>query len=219
MEGNWLMAKFLDVYLGERLVGELEQDDSGSLWFSYDPDWLQSGHARPLSASLPLRSERFKRDECRPFFAGLLPEEESRRLVAKVFGVSDRNDFMLLSKIGAECAGAVSLIPRSESLLAVEGRYDSISRSQLAEKLRKLPLRPLLAGEKGIRLSLAGAQGKLAVMIQDGEYALSLGGSPSSHILKPASEYFTGLAQNEFHCMKLAEAGWSGCCRSGDCPG
>ena len=45
------MARILDVYLGSQLVGELEQDDSGALWFCYDTDWLDSAEARPLSAS------------------------------------------------------------------------------------------------------------------------------------------------------------------------
>ncbi len=198
------MARILNVYLSDHFVGELEQDDSGSLWFTYHADWLSFEGATPLSASLVLRSERFKRNECRPFFAGLLPEEESRKLVAKTFGVSDRNDFAILSKIGGECAGAVSLVEQGVSRNASGKRYEKISEDELGAKLQKLPLRPLLAGEKGIRLSLAGAQGKLAVMILEGEYFLSLDGAPSSHILKPDSEHYLGLARNEFFCMKLA---------------
>jgi serine/threonine-protein kinase HipA len=69
-----------------------------------------------------------------------------------------------------------------------------------------LPTRPLLAGENGMRLSLAGAQGKLAVMIRDGKYHLSLEGAPSSHILKPESQHYSGLVENEFTCMRLAKA-------------
>lgn len=103
------MARVLDVYLKEDLVGQLEQADSGTMRFHYHETWLGSKSAVALSASLPLISKRFGRNECRPFFAGLLPEEDSRKLIAKSFGVSDKNDFALLEKIGAECAGAVSL--------------------------------------------------------------------------------------------------------------
>ncbi len=161
-----MIARFLEVYLGEHLVGELEQDNSGALFFNYHESWLQSENATALSASLPLGPERFKRNACRPFFAGLLPEEESRRLVAQVFGVSARNDFTLLSKIGGECAGAVSLLPHGEAPRLKEFQYEEISAEQLEAKFQSLPQRPLLAGEKGMRLSLAGAQGKLAVMIR-----------------------------------------------------
>lgn len=199
------MSRFLDVSLSGHLVGELEQDDSGALFFRYSESWLESENAEPLSASLPLGPEGFKRNSCRPFFAGLLPEEESRRLVAKAFGVSARNDFALLSKIGGECAGAVSMIPRGEPLRIAERKYEALSLEQLEGKFQSLPSRPLLAGEKGMRLSLAGAQGKLAVMIKDGRYHLSLDGSASSHILKPESLSYSDLVQNEFFCMRLAK--------------
>lgn len=151
----------LNVFLGEVLVGELKQDSAGVMRFQYISSWLDSLEAEPLSASLPLRSKRFSRKETRPFFAGVLPEEESRRLIARAFGISANNDFALLARIGAECAGAVSLLSSGE--LPSEGRpsYQEISEEGLAERLRQLSQRPLLVGEKGIRLSLAGAQHNL----------------------------------------------------------
>ena len=84
----------------------------------------------------------------------------------------------------------------------------ALSPEELAEILRELPKRPLLAGEEGIRLSLAGAQDKVAVRMEHGEVYLPLGGAPSTHILKPAVERFEGVVFNEALCMKLAaEAG------------
>ena len=198
------MARFLDVFMGGAKAGVLEQDDHGALWFGYDEGWLSSNEAMPLSASLPLRSGKFKDKECRPFFAGLLPEEEKRDLVAKRFGVSERNDFAILEKIGAECAGAVSLLPPGQYPPEGAASYRKINPAGLEEKLRGLPRTPLMAGEDGIRLSLAGAQGKAAVMIRDSNYYLPLEGSPSTHILKPDSERFPGLVDNEFFCMRLA---------------
>jgi serine/threonine-protein kinase HipA len=62
----------------------------------------------------------------------------------------------------------------------------------------------LLAGDEGIRLSLAGAQDKVAVRMEHGEVYLPLGGAPSTHILKPAVERFEGVVFNEALCMKLA---------------
>ena len=198
------MARVLNVFLKQELVGKLEQDNSGALRFGYDEAWLNSTAPRLLSHSLPLRSERFRGRDCRPFFAGLLPEEDSRELIAKAFGVSDKNDFAILERIGAECAGAVSLLPLGELPVAGTPRYREITRGELAAKFAELPRRPLLTGEDGIRLSLAGAQGKLVVAIQDGKIHLSLDGSPSSHILKPKSPHFDGLVENEFFCMRLA---------------
>ncbi|MDA7674769.1 type II toxin-antitoxin system HipA family toxin [Akkermansiaceae bacterium] len=200
------MSRELKVYLGNSKVGRLLQDDSGDLSFTYDSTWLDSGEARPLSASLPLKKEPFHRRECRPFFAGLLSEESGRVLVARYFGVSDKNDFALLAEIGAECAGAVCLHEEDEKSDVAADEYRKISLSELAEKMALLPTRPLLVGEAGMLLSLAGAQGKLAVMIREGEIALPLEGAPSSHIIKPQILRFEGLVENEFTCMKLAEA-------------
>ncbi len=198
------MARTLDVYLQQDLVGHLEQDDSGALSFKYGDAWLVLPSAVPLSASLPLRGEAFGRNECRPFFAGLLPEETSRKMVARFFGVSDKNDFAILEKIGGECAGAVSLMPVGETPMSGSSDYREISSEELAEKFADIPRRPLLIGEEGIRLSLAGAQEKMAVAIDNGKFHVTLGSSPSTHILKPESANFGGLVANEFFCMRLA---------------
>jgi serine/threonine-protein kinase HipA len=199
-----MARRVLNVFLKDALVGQLEQDDSGTTRYRYAREWLDSPTAVPLSASLPLRQEHFSRNETRPFFAGVLPEEDSRRLIAKAFGISDKNDFAMLERIGAECAGAVSLLPPEELPVNVEPHYREITSEELAAKLSELPRRPLLAGEKGIRLSLAGAQGKLALKISAGRFYLPLDGSPSSHIVKPQNPHFEGLVENEFFCMALA---------------
>jgi serine/threonine-protein kinase HipA len=65
-----------------------------------------------------------------------------------------------------------------------------------------------MAGEDDIRLSLAGAQDKIAVRIEDGRISIPLGSAPSSHILKPAIATHEGVVFNEAFCMGLAtEAG------------
>ena len=59
--------------------------------------------------------------------------------------------------------------------------YRTLSEKKLAGILRALPKRPLLAGDEGIRLSLASAQDKVGVRIEDGEVSVPLGGAPSTH--------------------------------------
>ncbi len=201
-----MAEKALLVFLGADLVGELVQDASGTTRFQYNQEWLESPNAIPLSASLPLRFGAFTRNETRPFFAGVLPEEQSRRLIAAAFGISDKNDFELLARLGAECAGAVSILPGGERPVADHPIYQELNQSELADRLGLLSRRPLLAGEKGIRLSLAGAQGKLAVKITNGIFGLPLEGSPSSHIIKPENPHFPGLVEMEYFCMRLASA-------------
>jgi serine/threonine-protein kinase HipA len=200
------MAKTLDVYLHSELVGHLIQDDGGQMVFDYAASWLEKPGATALSQSLPLRKERFTRNECRGFFAGILPEESKREIIARNLGISARNDYAMLEQIGGECAGAVTFIQAGEALPERNYRYRALSPKELAGMLKELPRRPLLAGEDGIRLSLAGAQDKIAVRIDGEEVSLPLGGAPSTHILKPAVERFEGVVFNEAACMKLAAA-------------
>src|ERR1700731_4265357 len=161
--------------------------------FDYAESWLQKPGATPLSQSLPLRRERFKRNECRGFFAGILPEESKREIIARNLGISPRNDYAMLERIGGECAGAITFMTHGQALPERDYSYRKLLEQELAEILKELPKRPLLAGEEGIRLSLAGAQDKVAVRIEGGEVCLPLGGAPSTHILKPAVERFAGV--------------------------
>jgi serine/threonine-protein kinase HipA len=200
------MAKTLDVYLHSEFVGHLNQNDGGQMTFQYAESWLDRPGASPLSQSLPLRKERFSRNECIGYFGGILPEESKREIIARNLGISARNDYAMLEQIGGECAGAVTFVPTGEPLPESDYRYRTLSSEELAAVLRELPKRPLLAGEKGIRLSLAGAQDKVAVRVDGDEISLPLGGAPSTHILKPGGDRFEGVVANEALCMKLAAA-------------
>jgi serine/threonine-protein kinase HipA len=200
------MPRTLDVYLRRKFVGRLIQDENGQLAFFYAEGWLNNPDAVPLSHSLPLRKEKFSRNECRGFFAGVLPDESKREIIAKNLGISARNDFAMLERIGGECAGAVTFVPAGQKLPERNDRYRLLSSEKLAEILKMLPRRPLMAGEDGIRLSLAGAQDKIVVHVHDQQISLPLGGAPSTHILKPAIEHFEGVVFNEALCMKLAHA-------------
>lgn len=200
------MIKTLDVYLHRKSVGRLIQDDHGLLLFEYDENWLNNPDAIALSISLPLRKRQFRGKECKGFFGGILPEESKRRQIAKNLGISARNDYSMLEQIGGECAGAVTFIPGGQPLPDTDHQYRELNDVNLSRILRELPHRPLMAGEAGVRLSLAGAQDKIAVHFEEGRVSLPLGGAPSTHILKPAIERFEGVVFNEAVCMKLASA-------------
>jgi serine/threonine-protein kinase HipA len=200
------MARELDVYLDQILIGKIEQDNHGEITFQYNENWINDLQAVPLSQSLPLRKQEFTRRECIGFFNGILPEGENREIVAKNVGVSAKNDVALLEQIGGECAGAITFLPSGQTLPAQIGHYRPLSDQDLADILRQLPRRPLLAGEDHVRLSLAGAQDKLAVHIAKAQISVPLDGAPSTHILKPALGPYEGIVANELLCMQLAEA-------------
>jgi serine/threonine-protein kinase HipA len=199
--------KRLIVYLNGEPVGTLDQDDSGLLGFRYGPEWLNKPDTVPLSRSLPLQSELFQGKHARPFFAGILPDEGPRQQIASVLGISERNDFAMLERIGGECAGAVSLLPEGVPPPDPgERRIRELSEKELQDVIAELPRRPLMAGREGVRLSLAGSQDKLPVVIRESIIALPLGNTPSTHILKPEPERFPGLVETEVLCLTLAKA-------------
>jgi serine/threonine-protein kinase HipA len=202
------MTRTLDIWWDGRLVGQLTQDKHGELGFAYARAWLDDEAAQPLSASLPKRTEPFSRRECRPFFGGLLPEESQRDAAAQALGVSRANDFALLDRLGGDVAGALQLLPPGElpATLAPDQRPTRLDEAGLIRVLDALPVRPLLAGEEGLRLSLAGAQSKVPVVLVNGAVALPAPGQPTTHILKPPISRFTATTENEAFVMHLAAA-------------
>lgn len=198
------MKQSLSVLYNDRRVGTLRQDEHGAISFEYENSWLQDPLATPLSQSLPLRDGVFEKKECLGFFGGILPEEQNREVIAKNLGVSSRNDFVLLQYLGGECAGAVSFQPESEHPEVRKEYYRPLDDDALAGLLKNLPKKPLLAGEEGVRISLAGAQDKLALRYQNGQFFIPCGNAPSTHILKPQISRFSGTVANEAYCMQLA---------------
>ena len=194
----------LAVYFREDPAGRLWLDERNRFVFRYDKRWLQNEGAIPLSVSLPLREQPYADDSARPFFANLLPEAEIRKVIARRFRISEKNDYALLREIGGDCAGAVSVLPEGVRP-SVKGGYREINEEELHKVIVELPKRPLLAGDKGIRLSLAGAQNKLPVYMEDDRIFLPTGNAPSTHILKPAIPGFEETVENEAFCMMLAE--------------
>lgn len=201
----------LDVYLHSAHAGRLERLDGARLAFAYAPGWVDGGE--PLSLGLPLREEPFTDPECRPFFAGLLPEGEFLKAIARAFHVSAGNPFSVLAEIGGECAGAVSLVsPGEEPPFVAAPPPTWLGGSELAELLAELPSRPLLFGmtqeDEGLRLSLAGARDKLPVLARGDRLGITQGRPPSTHLIKTPISDVDGMVANEAFCMALAnEAG------------
>ena len=201
------MTDTLTVWWGHDIVGALAINRHGDTSFRYAETWLAKPAAGAISLSLPLRAEPFSRRESRPFFEGLLPEESQRAAIARALGLSIGNEFRLLEALGGEVAGALSLWPEGERPPVEAPSTQSanpLDDDALIDILNRLPTRPMLAGETGLRLSLAGAQTKLPVVVDKGQIALPAPGQASTHILKPPIEHFEGTTENEAFAMRLA---------------
>jgi serine/threonine-protein kinase HipA len=193
----------LIVYLSSRRAGRLIRKDNGNLQFRYDPDY--TGPA--ISQALPIQKAAHPHATCHAVFGGLLLEGDARAALARNLGVSVGNDYALLEELGGDCAGAVTLLPPESELPTTPQRRQTDER-QLDALLRTLPQRPLAANsEEGVRLSLAGAQPKLPVIMDEDGVALPLNAAAATtHIIKPELSRFPGLVDNEAFCMELARA-------------
>jgi serine/threonine-protein kinase HipA len=202
------VTRTLSVWWDGVVVGTLHVSQHGQMRFTYAGGWLADASRPPISVSLPRQEQPFAQRQCRPFFAGLLPEEAQRDVIAGALGISRGNDFAFLEALGGDVAGALSLWPEGDPPPTPEpaGTPRPLADDELVELLDTLPKRPLLAGREGLRLSLAGAQTKLPVVLVDGRVALPVPGQPTTHILKPAIARFPHTTENEALVMTLAAA-------------
>ena len=208
----------LPVYFEQRLVGTIGVDKNGP-GFTYDPDWVALSGAFPISITMPFKPERIASDIFLPWAANLLPESEQLRTLGQLLGMSRSDVIGLLSAIGGDTAGALS-IGQPGRTATVQWRPIE-TPAELERLIEGLPNKPFLAGEEGVSMSLAGAQTKLAVALNEaGCISIPMNGSPSTHILKPDVPRLSGSVHNEAFCLTLARriklatpnitTGWAG---------
>lgn len=202
----------LIVYTGGMRAGVLDMKSGEPFYgFTYDERYLASKHPMPLSLSLPLCAERYDGITSLAFFEGLLPEGDARASVARQLGISERSPAKLLRALGKDCAGDIAVLeeddPYQPPLDDSYGRLDNA-----LERIAENPFGEIARLRAGNRLSLAGGQEKIALYHDDAKgidegWYVPLGGSPSTHIVKPQlHDAYPQLAQNEYLCMKLAKA-------------
>lgn len=203
----------LNVFFGKEKCGLLSTTENRGIVFQYLGSYLLKPHSKSISLSLPLQQEEFSQKQCLPFFSGLLPEEFTRKRVADYLHISELSTMKLLEALGQECAGFITIADDEfdESNLKTKyeidsSNYEKISYERLEEFVKNITLKPFIKADDKLRLSLAGAQEKLALAFFNNQWYLPLNGSPSTHILKPTREgSLSTLAQNEYFCMNLAK--------------
>ncbi len=199
----------LDAYLNHRKVGTLCEGDD--LWrFEYDAEWMQAADGFDLSPGLPRTRQRHldgaSRRTVQWYFDNLLPEETLREAVGKEAGIVGDDAFALLAYLGAESAGSLLLLPPGHPVSG-QGGVVPLPDVALCRRIRDLPRTTLGSGAPK-RMSAAGAQHKLLVVVRDGALFEPVGAEPSTHILKPnhpSSDYPASVI-NEYFCMRLVQA-------------
>ena len=198
--------RILDVFIERSIVGALGERD-GVWTFKYDAAWLESATCFPIAPGLPLQAVGIVDGGThRPvqwFFDNLLPEEDLRERLAKETHIEAADAFGLLERYGAESAGALTLL--APGAARPDAGRRALSDSEIRSRIRALP-RTSLEARAPKKMSLAGAQHKLPVILDDGLFE-PVGSEPSTHILKPdhrQPDRYPSSAVNEWYVMHLA---------------
>lgn len=200
----------LIVLLGEDVVGVLQRLPGGRLRIDYDRGYQESPNPTPLSLSMPIQVESHSDRAVSPWLWGLLPDNpDVLRRWAREFEVRANSVFSLLATpIGEDCAGAVRFVPPEglEAALRRPGDVAWLTEEAIAQRLGELR-RDSTAwlGESFTgQFSLAGAQAKTALLLEDGRWGQPSGATPTTHILKPGVGRLDDHDLNEHLCMDAA---------------
>ncbi|MCP4767932.1 MAG: type II toxin-antitoxin system HipA family toxin [Gammaproteobacteria bacterium] len=214
--GRKRQGRVLEVYVGTSKVGRYARAPGGATSFRYDPDWLSSDRAFPISLSMPLSDRIWSGESAASYFDGLLPDDRTvREQIAAREHAESAGIFDLLAVIGRDCVGALRFVPEG----ADPGdpnrmAYRPLNDDEIAARLATLGTNPLglYADEEDFRISIAGVQEKTAFLWTDDQWQLPLGPTPTSHIFKPAMKEgpngadFSDTPWNEWLCLTLCRA-------------
>ncbi|VEU79997.1 type II toxin-antitoxin system HipA family toxin [Haploplasma axanthum] len=193
------MTRTLEVYLNLKHVGTLTETNGKSLSFTYSDDV-----STPISLSMPIENKTYNKNIVTPFFENLLPEGDIIKTIASVYLVSEKNPFSLLNIIGEDCAGAIHL--SNKNIESKEFPYPKeLSTDDFHSLLHKYD-NGVPYYQKGMRLSLAGAQNKTTLILRDDIYYIPNFKFPSTHIIKFINPIAPNILLNEFFCTELAKS-------------
>ncbi len=204
---NTPAARELVASINGREVGALREQ--GNLWsFHYAPTWIDAADAYDLAPNLR-RADINIIDGAtlRPvqwFFDNLLPEKDARETLSAEAKLVSSDAFGLLEYYGRESAGAITLTTRDAML--PPAAYQLLDDAELHRRIVNRPRRSLMA-DAPKKMSNAGAQDKLAVVVRGNELFQPVGDAVSTHLLKPDHidrEYYPDTVANEYFVMRLA---------------
>ncbi len=209
----------LNVWMNGIPVGYWESTRQGER-FGYFDDWLADEQARPISLSLPFLpgNAPYQGPLVTDYFDNLLPDNDAiRRRLAQRHQAAGTDAFNLLARLGRDCVGAIQLLPDGEAPSDVhEINGKALNTAQIAQRLRGVTS-PRAPGQhehdEDLRLSIAGAQEKTALLRHRGRWLLPRGSTPTTHIFKlplglvghMQADMRTSV-ENEWLCARIMEA-------------
>jgi len=209
----------LNIWMNGLPVGHWELAQGGDR-LAYWDEWVSDPQGRPLSLSLPLTpgNQPYRGAEVAAYFDNLLPDSESiRRRIAARYKTRDTSSFGLLAELGRDCVGAIQLLPPDQTpadLRSIRGR--PLDEAAIARLLRDTTATTALGQHEPIddlRLSIAGAQEKTALLWHDNQWLLPEGSTPTTHIFKLPLGLVGNMqadmrtsVENEWLCSKIVAA-------------
>lgn len=209
-------ASPLHVFLHGTPVGAAVQLRRGAVHLA----WSDESGMTPDMLSLSFPSASRGNIDITEWIDGLLPDNpRTRSRWAQDLGAASAAPFDLLStRAGLECAGAVQFHPESTLPAACFSTLVRLGNSEIAEMLRRVipdsgdDTEPLgTAGIGELRLSLGGAQAKMALRRHSDDWLLPTGTLATTHILKPQRGHRNqacrgSIAVNEHLCQTAVRA-------------
>ena len=216
MAGRRSTKKALDIWMNGELVGHWILAPRTGHAFSYDPSWIDNPQRRSISLSLPLSQgvSPFTGNVVESYFDNLLPDSiDIRKRLAAKFGADSPQAFQLLEKIGRDCVGAIQLLPANSQAPDVR-RIDAepLSDEDIVQILDDTISNSSLGREEedALRISIAGAQEKTALLWYEDRWCRPVGTTPTTHILKmPLGAVgrmradFSTSVENEWLCARI----------------
>lgn len=187
---------------------------------AYFAEWLTDEQSRPLSLSLPFLpgNAPYQGQVVTDYFDNLLPDNDAiRRRLAQRHQAGGTDAFQLLAKLGRDCVGAIQLLPEDEAPSDVyEINGAALNTAGVARQLRNTTSAQALGQhdhDDDLRLSIAGAQEKTALLRHEGQWLLPHGSTPTTHIFKLPLGLVGHMqadmrtsAENEWLCSKIMAA-------------
>ena len=189
----------LDVYLNTRVIATLTIEGKEDIYtFTYNEEWAKQGYE--ISPHLPFHTV-ISSGSIKRFLDNLLPEGKGLDDLTSFTHISKNNIFGLIQAIGFETSGALHFGHPRDTI----SHFRPITDKELTQRIDEIENRSIIIWDKKPRLSLAGVQEKLPVLLKDGVLGLADGSLSSTHILKFQTKKNAHIVINEYFCMSLAQ--------------
>lgn len=162
-------------------VGILEKTPERKMYFAYLKDAKMA-----ISQSMPLKERAFDHKNCKAYFGGLIPENETfRAILAERYQFDSRDIFSFLVHCGQECVGAISFHDISAPIvLDNEVRLKTVSKQEQA-------------------CLLPGEEDQKAICLVKDKIFFPAGGAFSTHIMTRYEN--EEKLENAYFCLKMAQ--------------